>query len=517
LPAIVLASLLLLPFLNTPFTIDDPLFLKEANHLLEDPLHPQAVDVVWTIDLEMRASNLLPGGAFAPYVLVPTALAGNREWVAHLTQLVLLAVALFGTAMVALRLGLDRREATIAALLTGSTPAVLGMAGTAMPDIPTMAWSILGMERILAWRADRKWHQGLLATFWLALAALTRAHTILLLIPAAVFLLDGIKPGEIRSSLRGPARFAPIIAVPVAYLLAVWLTADPFASTETVAVRQTFVSKISLLNNACAFLIHWVIMAPLAIPWLVIRWRHIPGWRALIALLAAAALSWKMGWAPFVGAIGALVLADIFDDAFRRRDRDQLALGVWLFAACAAIIYIQLPAKYVVPLMPSAAILLVRILPQARPEVRAWLPRFAVAGGVILSLLVLTGIRSLAQVQREAVDKLVVPRVAAGEHVWFAGHWGFHWYAEAAGAKPAVWKGQVPQRGDTVVVSMIDMPVFEGEWSSRRVVEQTTIRKGMGRVMDRAVNAGFFSDVFGFLPWVPGPGDANVFEVWTVE
>ena len=39
-PAIFVASLLLLPFLNKPFTIDDPLFLRAARHALVDPLHP---------------------------------------------------------------------------------------------------------------------------------------------------------------------------------------------------------------------------------------------------------------------------------------------------------------------------------------------------------------------------------------------------------------------------------------------------------------------------------------------
>ena len=31
-PGIFLAGLLLLPFLNKPYTIDDPLFLREAAH-----------------------------------------------------------------------------------------------------------------------------------------------------------------------------------------------------------------------------------------------------------------------------------------------------------------------------------------------------------------------------------------------------------------------------------------------------------------------------------------------------
>src|SRR5277367_2847635 len=80
LPAMVLAALLLLPFLNAPFTIDDPLYLREAQHVLTDPLHPQAFNVVWSMDVNLRASQILPGGIAVPYLLLPTALAGCPEW-----------------------------------------------------------------------------------------------------------------------------------------------------------------------------------------------------------------------------------------------------------------------------------------------------------------------------------------------------------------------------------------------------------------------------------------------------
>ena len=46
-PAMLLASLLVLPFLDRPFTIDDPLFLRAAEHVLADPLHPASFEQVW--------------------------------------------------------------------------------------------------------------------------------------------------------------------------------------------------------------------------------------------------------------------------------------------------------------------------------------------------------------------------------------------------------------------------------------------------------------------------------------
>src|ERR1700744_6005949 len=70
-PAMALAAVLLLPFLNTPFTIDDPIYLREAQHALEDPLHPQAFQIVWDFEVSRPASQILPGGLFVPYLLIP--------------------------------------------------------------------------------------------------------------------------------------------------------------------------------------------------------------------------------------------------------------------------------------------------------------------------------------------------------------------------------------------------------------------------------------------------------------
>src|ERR1039458_9189345 len=120
----VLAALLVLPFLNTPFTIDDPIYLREAQHVLADPLHPQAFTMVWSTDLNLRVSQILPGGIAVPYLLIPAALARCAEWAGHLTQLVLLLAALFAAALAALRFGLDLRQARLTALLTAACPAV---------------------------------------------------------------------------------------------------------------------------------------------------------------------------------------------------------------------------------------------------------------------------------------------------------------------------------------------------------------------------------------------------------
>jgi hypothetical protein len=512
----LLAALVLAPFLNTPFTIDDPIFLIQARHALEEPLHPQAVDIVWTGDVWMRASHLFPGGVAVPFLLVPAVLSEHPEFVGHLTQLLFLLLALYVTALIALRLGLGQRGATVTVLLTAATPAVLGMAGTVMPDIATMAYTVLAIERLLAWREDRRWHQAVAVTLWIALAILTRVHMLLLLGAACAFLLDGIRRDEIRTSFsRLGLRYLPLILVPAVCLLAVAVTADPIPPTG-VNVDQSAHNLHGLMMNCCAFLSHWVLVVPFGVPWILLRSRKMSVKLTVTAALIAALIATRAGWIAFVAGAGALVLADVALTAIRNRDRDQLALFLWLLPAIAPAFYVHLPCKYVVPLVPAAAILLSRQLAAATTARRFLLPA-AVGGGIVLSLLILTGTRSLALTQKRAVDELIVPRVRAGQHVLFAGHWGFHWYAEAAGAEPATWLDPTPQPGDVVVVSFIELPMFATKWTRYSVVERWSENSPGGRVIDHEEGAGFFSNPFGNLPWVWSKKDNNKFEVWRIE
>lgn len=512
-PSMALAALVLLPFLNTPFTIDDPLYLREAQHVLVDPLHPQAFSMVWSLNLNLRASQILPGGVAVPYLLVPTALAGCAEWAGHLTTLLLLLAAVYATALTALRLGLNDTQARLAALLTATCPAVLGMSATVMPDIPTMFFVVLGMERLIAWRDDRRWHQALLATLWLTLAPLTRVHAIVILPAAFVLLLDGITRDEIRSSFRNPVRFLPLLLIPVCFLAASAFTADPHSDGENIVMSsmESEGRRHLIAMNGSAFLAHFLLVIPLTIPWLVLRARELPKTLWLVAILVGGVLYVRLGWVAFAAAATVVVLLDISWDAIVRRDRTQLALWLWLFLAVPVVMYIHLPSKYLLPSVPAAVILI------ARRQAPRWLIPAMASAGLVYGMLILMGIRDLADTQRRAVADLIVPHTNAFERVWFAGHWGFQWYAEAAGARPFTMEPPYPTPGDILVHSAIDVPLSPKAKALPKVLRQVSYPNRFGRVMDANGGAGFFSSGYGYLPWVPGSGEANTFSVWRAE
>jgi hypothetical protein len=478
------------------------------------PLHPQAFSLVWSLYQNLRASEILPGGIAVPYLLVPAALLGTPEWAAHLTTLVCLLISLYATAVLGLRLGFSEWEARWVTLMVACGPAVLGMAGTVMPDVPAMMFAAVGMERVAAWREGRKWHQGLAAAISMALAASTRSHTMLMVVPAAVLLLDGITREEIQASLtRFPWRFAPLVLAPILAFALSRLTADPEQSGRNLLGRlfDEPIPLHSIAKNMMALPAHFVWMVPLTIPWLILRRRHLSYVVLGIAGIGAVLASLKFGWLAYVAAASCVVLVDIAWDALRRGDRVQLALWVWLLLPIPVILYIHLPAKYLLPAAPAAAMLVMRLRP---PQ---WALASVATAGAVLGILILLGTRDLAETQKRAAAELIGPYAGKYQRVWYLGHWGFHWYAEKMGAKANGLGTPDPQPGDIVVISQIDGPEMTALTTKRKVLKSVVYPTRYGAVMNKSRNAGFFSNAFGNLPWAPGSGEANVFEVWEIE
>ena len=50
-PALLLATVCLLPFLNKPFPIDDPWFLTMAQQIVKHPAHPMDFEICWNTGL----------------------------------------------------------------------------------------------------------------------------------------------------------------------------------------------------------------------------------------------------------------------------------------------------------------------------------------------------------------------------------------------------------------------------------------------------------------------------------
>jgi 4-amino-4-deoxy-L-arabinose transferase-like glycosyltransferase len=522
-PAILLAALVLVPFADKAFTIDDTFFLRGGQQAASDPLHPSAFDIVW-FDAPERVGPSF--GALMAWLLVPAVLSEHPERVAHAVELLFASVALLATVALAMRLGLSRPWAVAAGLLLAATPTFLGMAGTAMPDIPALALATFGVERVLAWKQERRIHQAVAATLLLGLAPLARLHAFEVLGVAALLVVGDFMSRNDWRRVR-VADAAPLLGGILVTALVFFLIRDPAPGAPgAFGVTTRMSSAANVAYNAVGFAAHWVLAVPLALAWILLRpvrtvrrWWILPVAFGGVYVLLAVAGRWSaLLWV--LGGIGAAALVDIVSDAIQRRDSLQAVLGLWLLVPLAAAPYVHFPAKYNLLSAPAAVILLAREL-AALPRRRAMLVLgCASVLGVALGAAILRADAQFADLGRRAAAELIAPRVASGQRVWFVGHWGFQWYAERAGARPVTVTPPYPEPGDLLVVSdrcdkglgVVPMLVRDVRAS---FIARLGDRSPGGRLTSEG--AGFFSNNHGHLPWTWGTGVLDEFILWRID
>lgn len=503
-PAIVLAGILLLPFLDRPFTIDDPLFMREAEHALVDPLHPADFEQVWNAGERQKFSQYLLGGTLPAYVMAPIAAAGGREWMAHLYQFCLLSGFLIAAVGVALRLGCDQRQATIAALLIGSNPVTLAMSATCMPDVMAAMFAMMGIDRVLLFRENMSRGAGAAGAALLAAAVLCRANTAPLVLVAALLL--------------APFHLKRLWPLGVTALLVV-----AFLGLNRSPAFQALTGLRNMPRNTVAFLCFQALTGPLPAYWLLVRGRR---FAALVVALVAAAMalsaleiSSNLAHYAVPAALGicfAIALAGML-----RELRPTLPLSgclmVWLLSGMVALPYVHMAAKYLLPGVPAAALLIV--LHAARMPQRRYPLTIAllIALGWISGALIIVGDTTLASSQRDAVQRLIAPRIRQGGTVWAAGQWAFLGYAQQAGAQPLANTDPLPKPGDTIVVSRLDYYGKLDQLLPRRDFLNSQIDRRCGVfVMNRPLAAGFYSIRFGYLPFAIGCSELNRYDEYRV-
>jgi 4-amino-4-deoxy-L-arabinose transferase-like glycosyltransferase len=516
-PAIFVASLLLLPFLNKPFTIDDPLFLREAKHALVDPLHPADFEQVWNSGDRQKLSQYLLGGTLPAYVLAPVAALGGREWMAHLYQFLLLSGFLAASVSVVGRLGCDRRQATTVGLLIASNPVTLAMAATCMPDVMAMMFGMAGMDRLLLFRDERRWGAGLASGLLLAAAMLCRASTAPLLLVAALLLM----PDTWR---RAAECLWPLGVAALVVAVFVSLNRGPAANATVGAAFQAMTSMRNVPRNLVAFLCYQALTGPLLVYALLSR-----GWKfaGVVAGLVALGVAGSMitGSANLVlyavpAALGICFVVACVVVACPSEPRplgNVLPLVVWLGSGMVALPYVHMAAKYLLPGVPAAALLIVLHADRVRQRRYPLTVALLVALGWISGALIVVGDTALASSQRAAVDGLIAPRIRRGLKVWAGGQWAFLAYAEDAGAKALANTPPLPEPGDTIVVSRLDYYGMLDRLPFRRELLHTQADRHCGVfVLNRRFGAGFYSIRFGYLPFAIGCGEVNAYDVYRV-
>jgi hypothetical protein len=182
-----------------------------------------------------------------------------------------------------------------------------------------------------------------------------------------------------------------------------------------------------------------------------------------------------------------------------------------------ALPYVQMAAKYLLPGVPAAALLVVLHGARARQPRYPLMVAVLVALGWIAGGAIVVGDTILASSQRGAVDQRITPALRRGATVWAGGQWAFLGYAERTGAKALANTPPLPQHGDLVVISRLSyFGQFDRLPLARELVGVFPDRRCGVFVLNRKLSAGFFSSRFGFLPLGLGCGEVDRYDVYRI-
>jgi len=527
-PALLVTTLCLVPFLNKPFLNDDPWFLLMARQIVAHPAHPMDFEICWNnVGLfgQIRkasffaSGNPLLGQVAQGYVLVPAVLFGAREWIAHLTELVLAWLAVFAMTSLVLRLGWNRWHAIAGALLLVAIPPFLPMASTAMPEILATAIALIAIERLAAWKAEARRSQAAGAAIALGLAGFARSHLLLLLPLGAFFLLDSINPRDVLAQIRRKLwLWTPVFAGACLSALIMLLLHEHYSGANTLP-RDA--NGHHWDRNIFAYLVYLAFPLPLAAFWVINRLRT-RRWITIAVITALALVPWifrlsaGLAFAFSVALFGSAALVGVVLESLEKRDHTALFFILWLAIPLSIVSYIHLPIKYVLPCIPAAIFLGFRLIEGVPFRVARIASLVMIVGYTGYSILILRSDREFAEFGRDSMYQLIAPHVVAGEHVWFPADYCSYWYAPLAGAKLTYPGGPQPKPGDLLVVDMLEGGVYSlAQFPRRTLVESIQHKYRFGRTMGAGI--GLYSNMFGYWLWGFGESPDDRYELWRID
>lgn len=564
---IILALLVLAPFLGKALTIDDPLFVWQAQYLQQNLLDPFGSQANWFGTPESMLVNVQNPPVTCYWLALAGLVSWKESWL-HLAMLPFPLLAIWGVIQLARRLGADPFWA---GLLTLCSVGFLVSATNLMCDIMLtcgIIWSIYlwikGLDRSNIWIL-------ILAAFLAGLTALTKYFGISLIPLLAVYTL--IRKREINWSL------APLL-VPVAMLVGwhFWTMGLYDVSHILGAAKYTDNFKKIFSGGDRYFAAVTFLGGCIFWPLIVMLCRIRSSGRILFAACAflgvviSTQLSDRYTYPLtthvlaavfFAAGIAALWLtAEYHIKNPHNPEAWLIALWIWGTIFFMAIVNWTVAARSMLPMIPALAILISMPGKQAEEkakhkthlsvQVQKLLPvkPFAAAAilGLALAVLATWADFDWANSIRRAANEMTAEYKAAGKKVFFQGHWGFQYYMQLAGATIQNMK-QVVAAPDSVTIlpwnSSNTYPQYFMDYfwqfqdkehylaAPRIPVNNSNIepqdwrwqieehRKERTRsgfyLTDEGDAAGFYSHILGFLPLAFSPGTPDRYLTMTPQ
>lgn len=532
-----LVGVMLLPFMNRAFHIDDPLFIWIAKQIQAHPTDPFGFDVNW-YGSAMAVSDVTKNPPLASfYLALIGSLFGWSELTLHLALLPLALVAAAGTYALAKLLCGQPALATLAASVT---PVFVVSSVTVMCDVMMLACWVWAVR---AWMAglERRNHVALgSAAVLMAGAALSKyfgAMLIPLLLTYAIYrerrvgwwMLYFAVPvaALVWYEHATAARYGRGMLVEAAAYPALYTQAQTGSMLGALSVAKAWVTLTftggCVATLACFASRLWsrrVILAGVAV--VLVSATVIARMHALGAypLPEADPARWRVAFQLGLwGVAGFSLLALASLDLFRRRDAASLLLLLWVVGTFlfAGFVNWVTNARSLLPLAVPAGILMARRMESRGRTIGVNGLRSAIVpltAAALLAVAVAWSDSAFARSEQRGAELVMQKYGRAGRTVWFEGHWGFQYYMQELGARALDQHRSTVANKDLLVMPDPNTNLF-GVPNWARLIDAIRVPSSRWLVtMNQDVGAGFYADSWGPLPFMLGSALPSRFTVY---
>jgi 4-amino-4-deoxy-L-arabinose transferase-like glycosyltransferase len=530
----------LLPFLNKAFHIDDPLFMWTAKHICQSPADFYGFSLNW-FNHVMRMAEMSPNPPLMAYYLAfAGTLLGWTEVAVHLAFLVPAIVATLGVFYLARRLCSRPVLATLAAILT---PGFLVSGTTVMCDMMMLAFWVWA---ILLWVRGTQGNNPRL--LWLAALLIGPCALTKYIGLALIGLLFIYSFAEKR---RLGWWVVPLLLPVLVIVEYEWVThllygrglltdaaayTTKYATTRSLQGGATVVQKALMgltFAGGCAATVFFAspflwsrkvwaagfLVTAVGVVWMVVQNNFLA---PVVAHPYMARWSFLLQ-AGFMAATGIGIFSLAFEDLYRHRNAESLLLTLWVLGIFLFTVFLNwtVSARNILTLIPAVGILLARKLEKTDGvgwPFAKWSPAVSLIPAAALAILIAVADTSLANTARRAAAEIPAALQGRGGAIWYEGHWGFQYYIDTEAIRPidctawALFPGDliiIPRNNTNLVplpaelVSQLPSMYFQPiRWAS---------------AMDPTVGAGFYSHLWGPLPYVFGGVGPEQYFIFVLE
>lgn len=505
----------LVPFAGKAVHLDDPLFIWAGQQMQTKWWDPYGFDVNW-YGWSMPMFEVTKNPPLASAYLAPViAIFGVNEVWLHLALLAPAIAAVLGTYALAQRTCAFPFPAALALL---AMPVFLISSTTLMCDVVMLAFWIWAVVFWIRGLDSQRASLLALACLLAGLSVLTKYFGI-----ALVPLLLAYSLARTRGRdwlwlpwLLIPIAFAGLFEYATRSLYGLGLLSEAFGYTQQNragslgALGVKTLTAVSFTGGCCAIVLF---CAPSL-------WRFRKWIWGIVAVFILTLLLWRFPlvrnpdrqsplgfaaqWSLWVLA-GATVLALPIIDLKRRRTAESWLFLLWILGTFSFCLFNwTINGRSILPMAPAVAILILRRIEDRGGLRQSFL--WCAGASLALSLLVTFADYRLAGSARTAVNEIGARlETSSNSAVWFQGHWGFQYYAQAKGWRPFDLTHFRPQSGDFIVLPLNNTNLHP---IPRETVERlfTTEIPAVPWVitLSRASDAGFYTDQGGPLPFAFG-------------